>query len=269
MKVRISEMSWVEFQEALKDNPVVLIPMGTCECQNWHNLMGYDFFVADRLAYEVARRTKSLVVPTLPFGYSEQFMNYPGTITLRPESLMNVVEDILDSLIRVGCDHFLFIDNHMPNHAFTEAAARKIKRKYRITCASLWPTAIARHFAKDLFENPKDVLVHGAEPGTSLMQYLQPENIRMDLAERTDLPGQLNGIKLESATKFHYEGLTIDFYLNMDEVSKGGGFGDPNQGDREKGQIIFECMVDYVSKFVLEYKNVNTRQVSIGFENIT
>lgn len=265
-KWRLNEMCWKEVKEAVEQRKVVLIPMGTTECQNYHNLLGYDYFIADTLANRVAERTDSVVVPTLPFGYSETFWKYPGTIALRPETLSMIVEDVLRSLIHTGFDHFLFIDNHQPNNAHTEAAARKIKREFGLNFASIWPTALARHFSKDQFDKPEEVLIHGAEPGTSMMLYLMGDKVRMDLARNTGLPGTWEGFQLLSGTKINFQGQGIDVYLNQEEVSPGGGFGDPCQGSAEKGKVIFERMVDYVSAFVVEFRKTNTREIRRQFE---
>ena len=83
-KIHWHLMSWQEIREAQKRNPVILIPAGTIETQGPYTYVGLECVVPQRLAEEVARRTNALVVPTIPFGHSALFQDFPGTITLRP-----------------------------------------------------------------------------------------------------------------------------------------------------------------------------------------
>ena len=257
-KVTLSHMTWPEVREAAKANPTILIPVGSTETQNLHNPTGYDYLVAQRLAEEAAERCHALVTPVMPFGYSDIFIGFPGTITFRPETLQAVFEDIARSLIRTGFDHLLFINNHEPNHALLGDALSRIREEFGIVCASVWPTTLARNFAQDIFEKPAEVLVHGNEPSTSLLSYLYPEMMRMDLAQDAEPPAEFNGFPLASPTTLAHEGQRVPIFLRVADAAPQGGWGHP-RGDAEKGRLMFDRMVDFIATFVGKYNQISTR----------
>jgi len=256
-KIYLSHMSWPEVKEAVKKNPVILIPVGSTETQNLHNPTGYDYLIAQRLAEESAKKSNALVSPVLPFGYSEIFKKYPGTITLRPETLSMVFEDISDSLIRTGFSHLLFINNHEPNHVPLGHALDRIREKYGIVCSSMWPTTLTRNFAQDLFDKPEEVLNHGNEPAISLLKYLYPQLIRSDLIKSCSKPDKLQNFNLASPLAFDHQGQKVPIFLRMSDVSKQGGWG-KIEGSAEKGKIMFERMTDFIASFVEKYRDFNT-----------
>lgn len=256
-KIYLSHMSWPEVKNAINDKPVILIPVGSNEAQNLHNPTGYDHLIAQRLAEESAKKSNSLIIPVLPFGYSEIFKSFPGTITLRSNTLRMVFEDIADSLIRTGFTNLLFINNHGPNHAPLGHALDKIREEHGIVCASMWPTTIARELAQDVFENPVGVLNHGNEPSTSLLKYLYPELIRTDLIKDTSKLGKLHNFEIASPLTLYHEGQKIPIFLRVSDVSKQGGWG-KIEGSLEKGKIIFDRMVNFIVSFVEKYQKFDT-----------
>lgn len=256
-KKYISHMTWVEVKKAVSKKPTVLIPIGTVETQNLHNPTGYDSLVAQRLAEEVAERSNSIITPVLPFGYSDTFIGFPGTITLRANVLELVLEDIVVSLIKTGFDHFLFINNHAPNKPFLNVALSKIRDEYGIIATSVWPTALARHFAKELFDNAKEVLVHGNEPSTSLLAYLYPSFIREDLSKENYMNKNFQNFNLLSLMDLEHQGQAVSINLRLKDIDQQGGWGNP-KGDRKKGKVMFLKMVDFIVSFIEKYNNFKT-----------
>jgi len=250
-------MTWVEVKEIVKKRPTVLIPVGTTEAQNLHNPMGCDYLIAQRLAEAAADKCNAVIAPVMPYGYSDSFVNFPGTITLKPETLQAVFEDIIRSLIKTGFDHLFFINNHASNHVPLSNAASKLRDETGIVCASIQPSNLARNFAQDIFENANKVLVHGDEPSTSLIKYLYPEMMRMDLAKEAPKPQKFQNFELVSAKTLEHEGQKVPIFLRVGDVAKQGGWGNPS-GNSEKGKIMFDRMVEFLITFVARYNEMNT-----------
>lgn len=260
-KTYLSEMTWPEVKEIVDEDPVILVPLGTTEAQCRHNPIGYDYFVAQRLSEEAAKRSNALVLPVVPFGESEIFRDFPGTIVLRPSTLENLLFDIVDSLLRHGFKHIVFVNNHDPNKPVLSYALTRIREKYGYVFPSLWPTELARLFANDLFSNPKDVLMHGNEPSTSLCQYLCPDLLRMDLAVESPKPselGYLGTLMYSSSNTLSFQGKKSHFHIRVSDVSSSGGYGKPS-GDGEIGKKIFNQLVDYLVGFVEEFRNCDNK----------
>jgi len=255
-KINLSYMTWLEVKEIIKQRPTILIPIGSTEAQNLHNPTGYDYLIAERLAESVAQKCNAVMLPTIPFGYSHVFADFPGTILLRPETLRFIFEDIIKSLNRSGFDHLLFLNNHQPNHQPLTEVIYKLKEKYKILYTSIFPSRLAKSFFQDLFPNAKKVLNHGNEPSTSLIRYLYPELQRLDLFKTTKRPSHYKNFKLNPISSFEYQGEEIYAFLNMSDISKEGGWSN-SKGDVEIGKTIFNKMVNFIVSFVCEFNKTN------------
>jgi len=64
---------------------------------------------------QIAERTGAIVAPMLPFGYSEVFRHFPGTVTFQAETVNAVMYDVVVSFIENGPDHLIFLCGHNGN----------------------------------------------------------------------------------------------------------------------------------------------------------
>ena len=92
-----------------KNDPVVIIPMGSTEQQGIHSLTG-DYLAAEAIAKRVAEKAGAYYVPVIPFGCSEYFRCFPGTISLRPSTVEAVIIDVVESLTEHGITKICFIN---------------------------------------------------------------------------------------------------------------------------------------------------------------
>src|SRR5699024_12576284 len=78
---------------------------------------------------------KVVVTPTVNYGVSPHHMDFPGTITLRPETLSDILEDIVSSLKKHGIKKFLFVNAHGGNSTPIAVASENIARQYQVEIA--------------------------------------------------------------------------------------------------------------------------------------
>src|SRR5262245_16680781 len=71
-----------------------------------------DAAQAIAVAEGVAERTSILIAPPVWYGWSPFHLCYPGSCTLRPETLAAMVEDILNSLIHGGFRRIIIVSGH-------------------------------------------------------------------------------------------------------------------------------------------------------------
>src|SRR5579859_3977992 len=110
-KVRLQDMTWTEVRERMTSGATAVVPFGSQEQHGPQTPMG-DFFICERVAAAAAERTGDVVAPVIPFGYSDYFKSYPGTISVRPETLAAVLEDYLECLSGQGFQRFVFFSGH-------------------------------------------------------------------------------------------------------------------------------------------------------------
>ncbi|MDO4564303.1 MAG: creatininase family protein [Clostridia bacterium] len=253
-KTKLADMTWVEVKELVQErHPAVIVPIGTNEAQGLHMPMGYDHFVAEAISIKAAERCNAVVAPTICYGYSELFKEFPGTLTLQPETLQNLIYDVTVSLLRAGFTHIVFMNNHDPNTPILGFAMQRIRNEFGYIMPAIWPTSLARYFAKPLFSNADRILVHGNEPGTSLCMALFPEKVRLDLATETPSLKTFGDIPFDQFLTLEHEGQKVQSFTRASDVSETGALGYPDSYDPEIGAQIVESMVNYTASFVERY----------------
>jgi creatinine amidohydrolase len=237
---------------------VVLIPIGTVETQGPYNMVGFETILVERLAEEVAKRTDSLVLPAIPFGFSDSFREVPGTISISPRILESLYEEVFRAVLRQGFDHLLFLAAHVPNQPILDAVFRRMRAEKGILAACINPGRVAPNYVKELFERPTEARGHGAEPGLSLGEYLCPEDVSREGAKRSQPLTDFRGFKVEAGdVKFH--GFDVLMPVNMEDIApENCGWGDPTQGSPQLGKIMFDRMVDSITAFVTEFRKMDT-----------
>lgn len=256
-KYEMFRMTWKEIEQSIKDDPVVIIPLGSTEQQGPHTPTG-DYRAAKAVAAKVAEVTDSLTIPTIPFGYSEYFRNFPGTINLSAETLLSVLLDTVRSLNSNGFKHIIFFNGHGGNTPVIDRAARILRKDDRLIVPSLnlWQL-ITPDIRKEIY-GEKDLTGHGGEPMTSLFLYLKPDDMRMDLAENLQTNTNWQNLKIKGLNKAEINGVEGFLYFNMEDISSDGVFLSLNSASAERGKHLFEKVVEKASIFVNGFKDTET-----------
>jgi creatinine amidohydrolase len=125
------EMNREEFAEAMGEDPVVILPIGSVEEHGAHLPLGSDTFEVDFVIGRIAEKIECVVLPTINYGNCGSTYNFPGTISVSFESLRYIIHDILSEVIRHGGSRILVISGHAgTNHmAAMRMAAQCIAKK--------------------------------------------------------------------------------------------------------------------------------------------
>jgi creatinine amidohydrolase len=88
MTTHVHHMNWVDFDAMRDEIDTVLIPLGAVEVYGPHLPMGADGIATSALARLIAEEYPAFVAPLIPIGFSEALAEFPGTLSVRPESLI-------------------------------------------------------------------------------------------------------------------------------------------------------------------------------------
>lgn len=112
--MNFGDMNWQQVEEYLKHDDRVMLVLGACEQHSTLSLLT-DSKIPMELAEAASQQTGVLVVPPLHFGITPSFLSYPGTISIRSTTYLQLVEDIVRSLYGHGFKHILVVNGHGGN----------------------------------------------------------------------------------------------------------------------------------------------------------
>jgi creatinine amidohydrolase len=107
-------MNWSDVAAAARHDPRAVLPIGSTE-QHAQLSLCVDAILAERVAEEAARPLGIPVFPVIPYGLAPYFTAYPGTVSLRVETLLALVRDVLASIRAAGFSRILIVNGHGGN----------------------------------------------------------------------------------------------------------------------------------------------------------
>ena len=181
--IRLDLKSWPEVEEYLANCKAIILPIGSTEQHGPTGAIGTDALTAESIALELGRKTGILVAPIQPFGMAEHHLGFPGTISLKPSTLLNLIQDMVLSLARNGFEKMYFVNGHGGNIATLKAAFQQIygialnqkmhvASRLRCKVASWFMFPKVFNYAKELYGSNEGQ--HATPSEIALTLHLQP-----------------------------------------------------------------------------------------------
>jgi len=119
--MHIGDMNWRDVAKYLEHDDRAVLPLGSTEQHSFLRLT-VDCILPERVAVEAAEPLGIPVFPVVSYGVTPYFREFPGTISLRVETHLHVVGDILDSMAHSGFRRVLIVNGHGGNGAVQQFA---------------------------------------------------------------------------------------------------------------------------------------------------
>jgi creatinine amidohydrolase len=222
-----ADLTWENIRDMRADGvDMVLFPIGSTEQHGPHLPLSVDTLSAEIVAHAVSARTAVPVLPTLPFGCAlGHTRHWPGTLSLSPATLTQVVVEILDDVIAYGFTRILMLSGHVTNAAPLRCALEVLRSKHpelqiaqKHVCEASLPVKAA--YESDALD------WHANAAETALMLHLAPQLVR---TERIfDDPDRTR---------------ELVFSYSVPQTSLEGHTGSPSLATAEMGAELFETVV--------------------------
>lgn len=116
-------MNWekltsIEFARAIKEVGVCIIAFGVLERHGDHLPLGTDYLNGHKLVTAASEIEEAVVFPPFYFGQIYEAKCFPGTLTIKPDLLLNLVQNIFDDIARNGLKKIILYNAHGGNDAF-------------------------------------------------------------------------------------------------------------------------------------------------------
>lgn len=112
--MRFEDLNWMDIEKYLQQDDRLILVTGACEQHGYLSLLS-DVQVPQALADAASREAGVLVAPAVSFGVSPYFLSYPGTLSLRVSTFLDLVEDIVRSAYGAGFRRILVLNGHGGN----------------------------------------------------------------------------------------------------------------------------------------------------------
>jgi creatinine amidohydrolase len=235
----LAAMNAVQVKNCITRNTTAIIVIGACENHGDHMPFGADFIFPTEFLKRISAKLKNVIIlPHIPYGLSSHHNDYQMTISLQSGTVIRIIRDICESLIKNGIQRILIINGHDGNIAPIEIASRYVKNRYPtvvIACLEAWWTLVgqSRHKLFDVW----DGLGHGGEAETSAMLAVRPDLVQMSNAPKAVIP------KLPAKVRI---------YWKFNELSNTGATGAPRKATVQKGNEIVRTLESILKSFLDE-----------------
>jgi len=239
--IRMEQMTWSEIKLAIESGfTTAVFAVGATEQHGPHLPTMTDARIGNELAERVARKLgHTLQARTIEVGLSDHHLAFAGTISLKPETLLLIIRDYVDSLARHGFRRIVVIPIHGGNFATVRQAieeARKAHPEIDVTGFTdmLGLLDILYRMSAEYGISAEEVGGHAGESETSMMMALEGGLVAADRFA----PGYLGPFG-EAETRLMRE-------KGISALTANGILGDPRKASAEKGKVYLEGLADFL-----------------------
>ncbi|MFB9145922.1 creatininase family protein [Halomonas alkalicola] len=184
--MRLQHATWQEVEAYLERARGIILPIGSTEQHGPNGPMGTDALCPETIAWTLGERHGVLVGPTQAIGVAQHHLAFPGSLTLRPSTLVAVLRDTIESLAHHGFTHVFFLNGHGGNIATVNAAfaevlgerslRREVAGELQLQLFNWFAGRRGRELAESLYGDAEGS--HATASEVSLAWHAAPQTVR-------------------------------------------------------------------------------------------
>ena len=181
----LARSTWPEIEERLTRSKTVVVPIGSNEQHGPTGLLGTDWMCPEIIAHYAHETGDILVAPTFNVGMAQHHLGFPGSISLRPSTMIAAIRDWTISLAGHGFERIYFLNGHGGNVATIEAAFSEIyseaswraeRRGFALKLRNWWDLPGVGKLCERLY--PQGHGSHATPSEIAVTQFAYPDSIK-------------------------------------------------------------------------------------------
>lgn len=255
-----SSMTSNELAEQLALTRIALVPTGAVEQHSGHLPLGQDNFQVEeiirRAVLKLGAEGKPVIFgPTIPFGPISN-LRFPGSIDIKPSTLILLVKEVCLNLHRDGIDTILLVMGHDLSLGSLMVAARELAQETNdalTVVVANWLPAIVQLLPEafaDIPQGKRDG--HGGAGETARMMWQHPELVAMDRLRDYDVDATLSPVAFMQPIAAGGGVYAPRKTTNQDPAFH-GILGFPSIATPEIGDKLYDALSDWVADVAREY----------------
>ncbi len=224
------ENTWTEIADAGVRTAV--LPIGATEQHGTNLPLLTDTLLAEVVAAAIARDLNAYLLPALPVGSSATHLSFPGTLSLRHETLAAVITDLVESLVATGFDRVALVSMHGGNYVVWSDLPGRLEQAHPGLRVAVLHLNRLWHEASRAAGILTDEM-HSGECEASALAALRPDLVRPGAVDFPEPHKHLHGVPVTQT----------GFPQDVRQVSPLGALGEPSRGSKEKGERFWQAFL--------------------------
>jgi creatinine amidohydrolase len=257
-----ADLTTQDFAHAIQNGQaagtIAVLPVAATEQHGPHLPLSVDTVLADGVVAAALPHLPPdlnvLFLPTQAVGLSPEHMQFPGTLTLKAETVIQLWTQLGESVARAGVKKLVLLNSHGGQVGVMDIVARDLRARLGLLVYSVnWfnlPLLDAQ--GKDVnaqFSTEEHRFgIHAGEIETSMMLALNPERVQMAQAQN------FHSTSKDRAEKFSIlgNGKSAKLGWQMQDYNPAGAVGNAAAATAAKGQAVVDAAGRSLAKLLAE-----------------
>ena len=244
---RWGDLCTTDFAGLDPDRTVAVLPVAATEQHGPHLPLSVDADLVDGVLAAAGPHLGAdgpvYVLPTQAVGLSPEHERFPGTLTLRPETLIRLWCDIGESVARAGVRKLLIFNSHGGHTGIMDVVARELRARSNLLVysASWFNLPLLDEQGQDLNQrinaHEHRFGIHAGQVETSMMLALRPDTVRMARAQN------FPSTSAERAARYPIlgNGRSAKLAWQMQDYHPAGAVGNAASADAALGEALVQA----------------------------
>jgi len=236
----------------LNRNTIIIVPFSAIEQHGPHLPLGTDKIILDKILNKFCKKNSKsrdfLVLPNLSIGSSSEHRSFEGTLSVNSLNYINFCINYLENIFSKKFYKFVFLNSHGGQTSHIEIVAKELKAKFKKSKIIKANYFLFSGYEKIISINELSHGYHGGEFETSLMLYLDKENVRIKKIKKGSLSPDYKSKNLIGYEK------NVKLQWDTENISKTGIIGNPLNASSLKGEKLTKITISTIEKIIKELK---------------